>query len=419
MSKRILFVDDELMVLKGLERSLRSMRKEWEMEFVLGGPEALEAMAHEPFDVVVSDMRMPGMDGAQLLDLVKKRFSQTVRMVLSGQSDKDAVLRAIRPTHQYLSKPCDVEELKQKLGGVLALRDVLDNPQLKQKVSQLETLPSPPSLYDALRTELESPNPSLQAAADIVSSDPAMTAKLLQLVNSAFLGSASRLFCPKQAISIIGLENLHSLVTSVGLFSEMRSELAEILTPLWRHANATARFAKAIARCEQAGPTAEQECCTAGLLHDVGWIVLAATYEEQFVGLCSLLGQASSDRGALDQAKTVSPLNRERAVFGGTHGQVGTYLLGLWGLPDSILEAVAWHHAPAQAHPTSFCPLLAVHAANHCDGQLHPSLPWTEGSGIDQDLLAQLGLQDRWHVWQKQCQEIDEQIDDKSEVHHG
>ena len=123
MTKRILFVDDEPLLLKGLERSLRGMRKEWEMEFVLGGPQALDAMGRRPFDVVISDMRMPGMDGAKLLELVKEHFSQTVRMVLSGQSDKDAVFRAIRPAHQYLSKPCDIEELKQKLKCALARRD--------------------------------------------------------------------------------------------------------------------------------------------------------------------------------------------------------------------------------------------------------------------------------------------------------
>lgn len=396
MSKRILFVDDEPRVLKGLERSLRGMRKEWEMGFVRGGPEALEAMALAPFDVVVSDMRMPGMDGAQLLDQVKQRFSQTVRMVLSGQSDKDAVFRAIRPTHQYLSKPCDIEELKQKLRCALALRDVLDSPQLKQKVSQVETLPSQPSLYQALRTQLESPEPSLPEAADIVSRDPAMTAKLLQLVNSAFLGTASRLSCPRQAISIIGLDNLRSLVLSVGLFSELPQELAGVFTPLWRHSYSTARFAKAIARCEQASETSVQDCFTAGLLHEIGWIVLAAAYGEQFNALCPSL-----DKG-------FPSADREQAVFGGTHGQVGAYLLGLWGLPDSIIEAVAWHHAPSQAHPTSFCPLLAVHVADDCDRQLHPSSALTGDDAIDQALLAQLGLQDRLPIWQKRCQEIDE-----------
>jgi len=394
MSKRILFVDDEPMVLKGLERSLRGMRREWEMEFALGGPEALEAMAHAPFDVVVSDMRMPGMDGAQLLDVVRKRFSQTVRMVLSGQSDKDPVFRAIRPTHQYLSKPCDIEELKQKLRCALALRDVLDSPQLKQRVSHVETLPSLPSLCQALRTALESPHANLREGADIVSRDPAMTAKVLQLVNSAFLGTASRVSCPKQAISIIGLDNLRSLVLSVGVFSELPQALAGILTPLWKHAYRSARFAKAIAQCEQASETTVQDSFTAGLLHDIGWIVLATECGEQFEPLWAYFEEG------------IPRVEKEQVVFGGTHGQVGAYLLGLWGLPDSVIEAVAWHREPSKVHPTGFCPLLAVHVADECNLKLHRPVSLSEEDALDEDLLAQLGLQDRLLVWQKRCQEI-------------
>jgi HD-like signal output (HDOD) protein/ActR/RegA family two-component response regulator len=398
MSKRILFVDDEPMVLKGLERSLRGMRKEWEMEFVLGGHEALEAMTRAPFDVVISDMRMPGMDGAQLLDLVKERFPQTVRIVLSGQSDKDGVFRAIRTTHQYLSKPCDIEELKHKLRCALALRDVLGSPELQQKVSQVETVPSLPSLQRALRTQLESPHPSLQDITDIVSRDPGITAKVLQLVNSSFLGEASCLSSPQQAISIIGIDNLRSLVLSVGLVSELPQALADMLALLWRHTYCTARFAKAIARCEQASETMVQDCFTAGLLHEIGWMVLASAFADQFKSLCSSL-----DKG-------IPSVDSEQAAFGGTHGQVGAYLLGLWGLPDSVIEAVAWHHAPGEIHPTSFCPLLAVHVADGCDRQLHlsSSMSMPEDDAIDEGLLVQLGLQDRLPVWQKRCQEIDE-----------
>ncbi len=402
MNKRILFVDDEPMVLNGLERSLRGMRKEWEMAFLPGGPEALQAMAQAPFDVVISDMRMPGMDGAQLLELVRERFPQTVRMVLSGQSDKDALFRAIRPTHQYLSKPCDVRELKQKLKCALGLRDVLDSPELKQRVSQVETVHSLPSLYQALRTLLESPHPSLREAGEIVTRDPGMTAKLLQLVNSAFLGTASRVACPRQALSVIGLDNLLSLVVSVGLFSELPQEMG-MLAPLWKHAHSTARFAQAIACCEQADETTVQDSFTAGLLHETGWIVLASAHGEQFKSLWSTLN------------KGFVSMDSEQTAFGGTHAQVGAYLLGLWGLPDAIVEAVAWHHAPAQARPTIFCPLLAVHVADCWDRQLNLPSPLTQiEEAIDEELLAQLGLRNRLPVWQKRCQEIDQR-----EEHHG
>ena len=397
MSNRILFVDDEPMLLKGLERSLRSMRNEWEMQFVAGGPEALEIMSRAPFDVVITDMRMPGMDGAQLLDQVRTHFSQTVRMVLSGQSDKDAVLRSIRPTHQYLSKPCDIEELKQKLKRALVLRDVLESPELKQRVSQLETVPSLPLLYRKLRNELEAARPNLSEVAGIVSRDPGMTAKLLQLINSAFLGAASRLSCPRQAVSIIGVDDFRSMVLSGGLFSELSDCLSTFIAPLWKHALTSARYAEAIAICEQASEEMVQNCFAVGLLHEIGWIVLASTYGDQFGEMFAKLN------------RNLPAAQRECEVFGGSHILVGTYLLGLWGLPDAIVEAIAGYYLPPRVPPAGFCPLLALQVADQFDYRRHGPYCFSECDMIDEDLLARLGLLDRLPLWQKQCEAIDQQ----------
>ncbi|MEO7650489.1 MAG: response regulator, partial [Bryobacteraceae bacterium] len=104
--KQLLFVDDEPKVLEGLKRSLRPMREDWNMSFVTSGAEALQTLEQAPFDVIVSDMRMPVMDGAQLLNEVRQRFPQVVRIVLSGQSDKELIYQSIAATHQYLDKPC-------------------------------------------------------------------------------------------------------------------------------------------------------------------------------------------------------------------------------------------------------------------------------------------------------------------------
>jgi DNA-binding NarL/FixJ family response regulator len=175
MLKRVLFVDDEPLLLKGLERSLRSMRKEWQMVFAVGPVEALEALSREDFDIVVTDMKMPGMNGAELLEEVKKRSPKSLRMVLSGQADRETVLRCVNPAHQYLSKPCDGEELKRRLSNAFALRDLLGNPDLKDVVSRLDSLPSLPALYLQLTEELRNREPSLEKITRLVSADMAMT----------------------------------------------------------------------------------------------------------------------------------------------------------------------------------------------------------------------------------------------------
>jgi len=394
--KRILFVDDEPMVLSGLERSLRTMRKEWDMHFVPGGQEALEAMARAPFDVVITDMRMPGIDGAQLLELVRGQFSQTVRMVLSGQSDRDAVFRSTKPTHQYFSKPCDIEELKKKLTRALTLRDVLDNPKLIELVSQMETVPSLPSLCQSLRSLLQSPNPSMAAVAEVVAQDPGMTAKLLQLVNSAFLGMASHQSNPGSAVSVIGIDNLRALM-SLGLYSEVAAPLVGKLESLWTHSRTTAVFARAIAKSEGVSENMIQDSFTAGLLHDIGQVVLASLCSDEYeeVVRCA-------------EAKGISLVASEYRTLGSSHAQVGAYLLGLWGLPDSIVEAVAWHHEPVQAHPRSFGPLIAVHFADFCGRRIQPSPTCrVKDSVIDMPLLAGLGLQGRLTVWEKICREVE------------
>ena len=394
MRKRVLFVDDEPKVLSGLERSFRTMRNQWDVRFAPGGQEALDAMAREPFDVVISDMRMPGIDGAHLLEMVKKQFPQTVRMVLSGQSDRDAVFRSTKPTHQYFSKPCDIEELKQKLTRALALGDVLDNPKLRQLVSQVETVPSLPSLCKSLRVLLESPNPSTAAVADIVVQDPGIAAKLLQLVNSAFLGVASHHSNPRKAASVIGIDNLRALV-SLDLFSELPPDLLKKLEGVWKHSQAAAFYAHAIARSEGLAENAVQDCFAAGLLHDIGRLVLASLCRDEY-----------DETVRRTQLQGISLVASECQVFGATHAQVGAYLLGLWGLPDSIVEAVAWHHEPSQARPKSFCPLIAVHVADVCERQIHAGSGRLSDRVIDVPLLTDLGLHDHLPAWEETCRTI-------------
>jgi HD-like signal output (HDOD) protein len=394
MSKRILFVDDEPMVLQGIQRSLRSMRGEWEAEFATGGPEALEMMARAPFDVVITDMRMPGMDGAQLLERVRVQFPRTVRIVLSGQSDRESILRSIGPTHQYLSKPCDVEELKQKLLHAFALRDLLADPHLKEIVSRLETVPSLPAIYVAITKALEAPDASISEIGGIIAQDIGMSTKLLQLVNSAFFGLPSPVSSVKQAAALIGIDNIRALALSVNIFSRFEGSLGDDMAFLWNHSLATAGFAKIIAKSQHSSRTEVDDAFTAGVLHDVGRLILASACTSDYKNALRKTNEATTMLAA------------EQEVFGCTHAAVGAYLLGLWGLPDVIVAATAWHHEPAAGGPRSFCPLIAVHVANYYDHKLHSYPPPGAKPALDETLLARLGLQERLPVWAGACEEL-------------
>lgn len=396
MTKRILFVDDEPMVLSGIQRSLRSMRNEWDIEVASGGAEALKIMADSPFDVVVSDMRMPGMDGAQLLDQVKTRFPRTVRFVLSGQSDRETILRSIGPSHQYLSKPCDVEELKQKINHAFALRELLENPHLKEIISSLQTVPSLPSLYVAVTDALRLSDVTIAKIASLISQDMGMTSKVLQLVNSAFFGLPCQVSDPQQAVSLLGIENIKALVLSVHVFSELEGGSTQELAFLWPHSLQTAAFARAIARAQGSKQNVEDEAFAAGLLHDIGRLVLASACGPQYERVLRMRSERHTGISAIEQE-----------VFHCTHAEVGAYLLGLWGLPDSIVEAVAWHHSPSGAGLSAFSPVIAVHVADYFDQQRHSYSTLNENPKLDDELLARLGLQDRLKVWLSRCQDLE------------
>jgi HD-like signal output (HDOD) protein len=390
MKKRVLFVDDEPLVLAGLRRMLHGMRKEWDMVFVQSGAEALTFMEDNAVDVVVSDMRMPGMNGAQLLNEVMKRFPRTVRLILSGHADQDLILKCVGSSHQYLSKPCDPEALRATVSRAIGLETSLKNERLQRLIARMENLPSIPSLYMEIVETINDPRASLVAVSDIIAHDIGMTAKILKLVNSAFFALRREISSPNQAVAYLGLDTIKSLVLSLNAFSQFESrQLDDLgLTTLWNHSLSTAAAAKRIAQVEGAGQKIADEAFVSGLLHDAGKAALAFNFPEEY-------GQALRDA----EDHQVDRLGAEQCAFGATHADVGGYLLGLWGLPVPVVEAIALHHQPALTTDKTFTPLTAVHVANalaHAGEETEPS------PAVDWEYLAELGLGDRIDVWRRE-----------------
>lgn len=394
--KRVLFVDDEVNVLQGLQRLLRPMRNEWQMTFASGGQEALDALSKEPFDVLVSDMRMPGVDGLRLMNEVRREYPHIVRIVLSGHMSEETSVRLADAAHQYLAKPCDPEQLKQTIDRAFALRDLLADESLKQLISRLKSVPSMPGLYTELIEELNCPDASVRRIGEIISQDPGMTAKILQLVNSAFFGIPRQVSSPAQAANLLGTDTLKTLVLSIGVFSQFRdTACGEFkLESVWKHSAETGAMARQIAAAEHASREVTDAAAMAGLLHDVGKLVLVQNLPQRYQDV-----MASVQKGE------VPLLNAECREFGATHAEVGAYLLGLWGLPQPIIEAVAFHHRPGKSLGKSFSPLTAVHVANVFTGVRQRREGGTPSEQVDLDYLAQLGLTDRVSVWRDVCSE--------------
>src|SRR5580698_1436937 len=239
--KRVLFVDDEPLVLEGLQRMLFNMRREWEMRFAHGGHEALRMMAEAPADVVISDMRMPEMNGAELLNEIMRKHPKAVRFILSGYSDMEMIMQCVSGTHQFLSKPCDGETLRNVVGRALEMDSWLNNDNVKALVSKMGALPSLPSLYFEVMRELGSPETTLDQVGATIAKDPGMTAKILQLVNSAFFGLCCQISDPTEAVLQLGLETIKSLVLGIHVFSELEAAQNGPFSAdqLWHHSLTT------------------------------------------------------------------------------------------------------------------------------------------------------------------------------------
>ncbi len=397
--KRILFVDDEPMVLDGLRRMLRGMRDEWEMEFATSGHDALKILDSGRFNVIVTDMRMPGMDGCQLLNLVKELHPQVVRIVLSGHTDKDMVLKSIGPVHQFLSKPCDAETIRTTVARVCSVRDLMQDEALIKVVSGVDSLPSLPKLYSEVADEVKSSEGSLNRIGEIISKDSGMSAKILQLVNSAFFGLPRQVTNPVRAVQFLGLDTVKALVLSVKVFSMFsRSDLTFYSADdLWRHSLRVGLCARAIAEQEKWGQESADEAFMAGLLHDIGKLILVEKFPEK----C---------REVVDRVDRTNCRIHEAEIdiFGTSHTQVGAYLLGIWGLSESITETVAYHHRPGSCPGPPFNTLAVVYLANIFEAKKPAGVEMEPAPELDTEYLERLGIAaGRVAIWRRLCVETD------------
>ena len=347
--KRILFVDDEVGLLDGLRARLRPMRGRWEMVFVESASRALTEFEHREFDIIVSDVRMPVMDGVQLLTQVASRWPQTVRIMLSGYSEEEKTARLLTVAHQYLSKPCDVSELENAVERCFQLHDLLFDPRLRALVGRVKQLPALPRVYSQLCTAMSQDQISVQGVARIISADPVIAARVLQVVNSAFFRAARHITRIEQAITYLGFAAVRNVVMSVEVFSQWPE------SPSWPaqfapvNLQQRAQNVAAVAHSLAGNLPLADDAMLAGLLHNIGyWILLQECPEEL--------------RCSVDMAtrQSISQADAERHVLGASHAQLGAYLLGLWGLPQAVVEAIAFQHAPEQIARTQFDVLAAL-----------------------------------------------------------
>lgn len=397
--KSILFVDDEPCILEALRRMLRPRRAEWDMSFASGGQEALALLAAKRVDVVVTDMRMPEMDGATLLEIVRQRHPGVVRIVLSGYSEKEGVMRAILVAHQFLAKPCDPGALRQAIERSCDLAGVLPDETIRRVVGAIGALPALPRTSASLAEALADPQAPFDEIGQIIEQDVGMSAKILQLVNSAFFCLSRHVTSVRTAAQYLGLDTLKQLVLTAEIFRSfpVAGGVAGFsLDRLQEHSHLAARIA---ARLPEPAPAIE-EAVVATLLHDTGKLVLASRLPREF-------------EAALEMSRKehLPPYHAEERAIGTSHAEIGAYLLGLWGLPSRLVDAVSRHHSPSAAEGAGagLDTLAITHIADGLAFELAHEAPGDELHGIsplNPGYLEQLGVTARLPAWRALARQL-------------
>lgn len=378
----LLFVDDESNILSGLRRGLRSRRHDWDMHFALGAAEALPIVTKMPVDIIISDMRMPQMDGAELLEKVRILSPDTARVILSGYAEEEAILKAIGPAHQYLAKPCDFDMLQQSLDRIISLRTHLSRKDIRALIGERRSLPSLPHIYADLMQALERPDCTNKTLGAIIQQDLGLTTQIMKVANSAFFGLARHVADLETAISMLGIETIRSMSLLNGIFSSFngKPEQKMMMERLCQNSHTIGQIAHKIAEQNNLDPLTCKRIASAGTLSHIGTLIIAISKPEDFSKAAQL---ADHDIHSIDYF--------ERDIIGSDHAAIGSYFLGLWGFPLDVCEAVAFHHRPHLGDGASNPLLSILHIAQQlAKTTTHPvASPEDFLEQLDPDFLAQ------------------------------
>jgi HD-like signal output (HDOD) protein len=359
--QRVLFVDDEAAILEGLRAVLRPQRREWDMVFALGGPAGLQEVESSKFDVVVTDMRMPIIDGAALLTRVKELQPQAVRLVLSGQTDPQTALKSVFTAHQFLAKPCDVEKLRGVVKRCCELNELLSAEELKSLAGDVSLLPAAPSTYLAISRAVVDPSAGIQDVARIIEREPTLCAKLLQVANSAFFGLPRAVSSISQAATYLGALALRDLALAMETMASAQPTAQALPSASYRAFQLNSLAVALLGRRWYVTDRRKaDDAFVAGMLRDMGHLVLATR----------------EPRRPSDAAQ---------------HAALSAYLLGLWGIPHAVLEAVAYHEAPTSVEHAALELVDVVHICDALVGEVAPS-PFQAPPALDLARYAALGV---------------------------
>jgi len=391
--KRALLVSGDKGRLR-LIQSFATAQSAWTISGVESAAQALAELSRQPFDAVVSDWLLD-QGGLRLLDQAAEAHPKcgTV-MLVNAEADS---LKCVGSAHRLLDAQCESDAFIAALDNACDATAWAPNEAVRKLIGGMKVLPSPPSLYFRVLKEVQSSLQSLENIGWLIARDPALSAKLLQLANSAAMGLRTSVTNTIEASVYLGSKRIESLLLLAHTFAtfEKTRGFKFNITAFCEHSTRVSQNAQALCKAEKIGAAASDSAFTAGLLHDLGKLALAANFAEQYVQMLETV-----------RAAKISEAEAEARVFGTTHAELGASLLASWGLPRPIVEAVARHHQPSADRSQRFNPTLAVHAANALD---HASPAEDDFGGLDMERVNGLGLSGRAAAWKSICHPHDDE----------
>ncbi|TAN71297.1 MAG: response regulator [Methylobacter sp.] len=354
--KNILFVDYDENVISGIQRQLRPYREQWQLFFARNGAQALQLMAQQPIDLIVSDIMLTDIHGDELLKKVSELYPGAVRMILSGYTDEESLKKGLEVAHQYLSKPCSPEILREAISQIFKIQACLHNPLIVAGIGDANQLPRLPKIYQELNAAIADENTSASDIAGIFANDMVLSAKLLQLVNSPYFGLNRVISSLTDAINLIGLKKLNNLVLSVHVktsFPVRNPEIECYMEYLWQDSVRVSELARLIALSENQQEDRPDQAYLGGLLHNMGLLIFLSRGGDRLKALLEQVKNTDAPAAEL-----------EAAIFGFTRSEAAAYVLSLWKIPPRIIEAILLQNTPNDTDYDGINALTAVHVAS-------------------------------------------------------
>ncbi len=398
----VLFVDDDKNILEGLKRKLYSKRSEWELAFKEGGLNAIEYMKTHPVDIIITDMRMPGVSGLDLLNHVNKVYPETIRIILSGHAEKTVVLQSIGLAHQYFSKPANTDDIIEAIYQIISVRKALKQPEMLKTFTQMRSIPCLPTIYHKIMDMLQSDDISMKSIGDLIMLDIGLSAKILQLINSSFFSVGKKIIDIYQAINLLGLDTLRDLILTIQIFDQVDHSnfLHFHLRELWKHSISTAKIAKWVAN--ELGFSKEdcQSAFISGLLHDSGKLILANEFPVQYN---EIILELKKEKGNWEDI--------EKKVFHVSHSDVIAYLTSIWGFSNSIVHSLLFHNRPQESQSKKVTILTCLYIADYIQrfiskNKMHELREFVNliDPIIDMDYLKTIGFSKDINKWIEEIQ---------------